>query len=113
MRDQATAVGLRQDVREVARTEPRVDRHEHRADLLDGKGDEDPLVAVVEPQGDVLAGPDSCGDQAPGRLVDTRRDLAERIARCTEHQPFAVRQAGRDVVRQIAEATTPINVHGA
>ena len=112
MRDQETAVGLRQDVREVARAEPRVDRHEHRADLLDGKGDEDPLVAVVEPQGDVLAGPDPGGDQAPRRLVDARRNLAKRIARRPEHQPLAVGQAGRDVVRQIAEAAMPIASHG-
>ena len=112
VRDQETAVGLRQDVGEIARAEPRVDRHQHRADLLDGKGDEDPLVAVVEPQGDVLAGPDPGGDQAPRRLVDARRDLAKRVARRPEHQPLAVRQAGRDVVRQVAEAAMPIGLHG-
>ena len=49
---------------------------------------------------------------SPGRLVDARRNLAKRIARRTEHQPLAVRQAGRDVVRQIAEATMPISLHG-
>ena len=104
------AVGLRQDVGEVARPEARVDRHEHRADLLDGEGDEDPVVAVVQPQGDVLAVPDPGRDQAPRRLVDARRDLAEGIARGAEHQRLAVRQAGRDVVREIAEATLPICV---
>ena len=41
MRDQESAVGLRQHIGEIARAEPGVDRHQHRADLLDGEGDED------------------------------------------------------------------------
>ena len=68
---------------------------------------------VDHPQADRVAWPDPGGDQAPGRLVDARRNLAKPIARRPEHPPLAVRQAGRDVVRQVAEATMPISLHGA
>src|SRR4030095_11890795 len=43
-------------------------------------------------------------NEAGGRLVDARRDFAKGVARGTEHEALAVRQAGRDVVREIAEA---------
>ena len=47
---------------------------------------------------------DAGRDQAARRLVDTLGDFAKGVARGAEHQPLAVRQAGCDVVREIAEA---------
>jgi hypothetical protein len=55
--DQEGAVGLRQHVGQIARAEPRVDRHQDGADLRNGEQGEEVFRAVVEPEADVLARP--------------------------------------------------------
>ena len=60
----------------------------------------------------MLARRDPGRHQAARRIVDARRDVAEGVARAAEYQPLAVRQAGRDVVREIAEAALAPGRHG-
>ena len=101
--DQRRRVRLVGDVRDVLGAQPRVDRHEHRADLHHREGGLDPLGAIEEPERDLVAGADAEGDQPLGRAVDARGEVGEREASPLEAERLARAPAPRRPLGQRAQ----------
>ena len=111
--DQRDRVRLVDDVRDVLGAQPRVDRHEHRADLHHREGGLDPLGAIEEPERDLVAGADAEGDQPLGRAVDARGEVGEREASPLEAERLARappprRPLGQGAQRLLLEPLTPL-----
>ena len=78
--EQQPGPGAVQDVCRLVALEAGVERHENRADAVDGRAGDDPLGAVRRPDGYSVTGLDAGGDQGPAGLVDGGQQLRERQA---------------------------------